>query len=1227
MAKFKDPVIKQIVNDLAIQNPGAPVIPVEMASLSDAVPDATGGGITNTRGTLTLTGDETIPAGTMTVRYRRLSLATLLGAANFNIEFEGVEAQAKTLEEILLKVAPAGMVSYVLPELVDEGPYNLTRDNSALTLTPQETSQLLTPDTVGLAVATVAVDIGAFTTVDDIYPWAVMPTATDDAKEFVTKRILLANGYSEPLSASDFALEVIPTPYDEGYGSYRTVKITITAPGIFYTGEQTFRYSLADIGFNADPTHNPATFTYTLGQSVADILGTALAANNKFFDPADIVDIPLRPARLADYTTNDASAVLCKHTSLVYAPGYSPIWVKATTDALYPYEEIIRFNVDIAGVKQILQTTNTGTMPVTIELLEKPGAFAPTTLAVDASFNTTQSLPVGVYKIRITRPDSYKTKLTHRTSSSSTTQIRVTEVFKAKGHSLQELYRYCTDLVTVHPGAFDEATYTYVASYLFAGCTSLASLPAGAFNGLTGCVNWSNALEGTTALTVYPAALFGFIKTFQPTLTNMFASAGPDNVSADLFANIRYTQLNGLFNAASNIKTVSPGFVAAMNLQREATSFSSMFYNCTSLQAIPEDLFVGVRNSVYLSDDPYFGYWNLSSTFARCSSLTSLPANLFAPLKERNLGNLLMTNTFEKCTGLTSIPQGFFDGLEFPTSPGLQGTFLDCTALTTIRGDIFHNAVLGNALGNKDSVFSDGAFQNTGLTAVPVDLFLNNEASVKGARHLFWGTQITEVPAGLLAGCVAMENIQGMFQGCALLTSVAPTAFSGAPNVLLMEGLFRDCTSLTSIPAGLFNAQTKATGVQYAFWDAGLTDFPSTLFDNMVALESAEGVFLGCPLTGVPNHVFVNHPALTDVSYAFSGTDITGIGADAFIGAPELTNVRALFGGCKLLTTVSVGLLSNQTKITNAAGMFQSTEVLTTVPASLFATNPLITDVNSLFSNAIGLTTIPAALLNGLENITTIVYFAYRCTALAAIPAGLFSGQYTIQRFESCFEGCTQITAIPNGLFASSTGTVQSLSNAFKGCTALVTIGTGLFGATNTPVDLTGIFQYCTSLQVVPDQIFFAFSNVTSLKFAFLNCYALTNVGRLVYNVVSTTINIAGFLGGDLVGTGPATYPDFTVADNVIDGSGVFSVGPYGFAEPFNRRGNWTKNITNLFGANVRIPFEGNAASRGWMSDMPITGNGQAFITKHAVPTSQTGFFKNSTSLSDYATLPAWAKT
>jgi hypothetical protein len=337
--------------------------------------------------------------------------------------------------------------------------------------------------------------------------------------------------------------------------------------------------------------------------------------------------------------------------------------------------------------------------------------------------------------------------------------------------------------------------------------------------------------------------------------------------------------------------------------------------------------------------------------------------------------------------------------------------------------------------------------------------------------------------------------------------------------------------------------------------------------------------------------------------------------------------VRALFGACKLLTTVSVGLLSNQTKITNAAGMFQSTEVLATVPATLFATNPLITDVNSLFSNAIGLTAIPATLLNGLENITTIAYFAYRCTALQAIPVGLFAGQYAIERFDSAFEGCTQITAIPDGIFVTSAGTPKSLDNAFKGCTSLVTIGTGLFGFTNTPVSLTGIFQDCTSLQVVPDQIFFAFTNLTSIRFAFLNCYALTTVGRLVYNVVSVKIEIAGFLGGDLVGTGPAVFPDFTVADNVIDGSLVFNIGPYIFAEPFNRRGNWTKNITNLFGANVRIPFETNAAARGWMSDMPIQGSGQAFITKHQVPTTQTGFFKNSTSLSDYATLPAWAKT
>lgn len=1227
MAKFKDPVLKQIVDDLAIQNPTAPVIPVEMASLSDAVADATGLGDTNTRGTLTLTGDVNIPAGTMTVHYRRLELATLIGDPPPPVTFIGVESQSKTLEEILTALLPAALVPYILPELVDEGPYTLTRSSLPVAITPKATSQVLTPAGLTVGTMTVPADLSTFTTLNNIYPWAVFPTATDDPKEFVTKRILLANGYSEPLAASDFNLEVIQTPFDQGYGTHRTVKITVTAPGIYYTGEQTFRYSLADLGQNADGVNNPPTFTYTAGQTAADVIGAALAAKNKYFDPSDLVDMPLRPVRLGDYTSNDQSAVLCSDTSLVYAPGYTPMWIKATASHLYPYEEIIRFNVDVAGVKQILQTTNTGTMPVTIELLEKPAAFAPATLDVNASFNTTQSLPVGVYKIRITRPDSYRTKLTHRTSASSTTQIRVTEVFKAKGHSLQELYRYCTDLTVVHPGAFDEATDTYVASYLFGGCTGLTSLPAGVFDAMINCVNWSNALESTTGLKVYPAALFGFIKTFQPTLTNMFANAGPDDVTADLFQNIRYTQLSGLFNGATNIKTVAPGFIAAMDLKRETTSFSSMFFNCSSLQAIPEDLFVGVRNAVFLSDDPYFGYWSLASCFARCSSLTSIPAGLFEPLKERNLGNVLLTTTFEKCTGLTTLPSGLFDGLRFPTSPGLQGTFFDCTALATIPGDLFHNAVLGNAFGDKDSVFSNGAFMNTGLTAIPADFFANNEANVKGAKNLFWNTKITQVPAGLLDGCVAMETIAGMFQSCALLTTVPADAFSGAPNVLLMEGLFRECTSLASIPAGLFDAQTQATGVQYIFWNAALTSYPPALFANNTALVSAEGAFLNCPITGVPDNVFENHPALTTISHLFEGTDISGVGSGAFAGAPEITTVRSLFSDCELLASVPGDLFANQTKITNASGLFQHTEVLATVPAELFATNPLITDVSSLFAWAAGLTSIPAALLDGLTGITTIGSIARNCTALTAIPAGLFSDQTVIERFDQAFEGCTQITAIPNGLFASTTTAAKYFDSVFKGCTALTSIGTGLFGASNTAVSLMSIFEGCTALQVVPDQIFFAFTNITSLRFAFLNCYALTDVGRLVYNTTSVKIEIAGFLGGDLVNTGPAVYPNFTVADNVIDGSVVFNVGPYGFAEPFNRRGNWTKNIDNLFGANVRIPFEGNSAARGWMSDMPITGSGQAFITKHTVPTTQTGFFKNSTSLSDYATLPAWAKT
>jgi len=1233
VAKFKDPVYQQIVDDLAVQNPSAPAIPVErIQSLTNLTPDTSGGGNTNTRATLTLTAGSNPPGGSMTIHYRRLSLATLVGNGAPVANFLGVSAQTKTLEDILNKIAPSAVVSYVLPELVAGGPFDLTRSAQPVALTPKADTQILAPDALTVSASTGAVDIGQVLTQATYYPWqASVPQAGEDPKEVMLNRLLSAAGHTEHISASSFLIESLPVTVNVFGGNYRRLRVTVTAPDLYYTGTATFEIGLANIGSEIDPMNIYPLLPYTEGQTLRQALSAALSAQGKYYSDADVEDTALRPVRLSDWTNLDMQHVMGTSTSIVYGGSYSPVQMKATATGLYPFEEIIRFQVDVEGNKRILRTTNTGTMPVTIELQEKPAAFAPSTLDVDANFITTQSLPVGTYKIRITRPDSYRTSVQHRAfGSSDPSEIKVTEVFKVKGHDLSSMFRYCDGITTVYPGAFDESTYTYKAVSLFDGCSNLSTLPSMIFHPMTRCVDWTRALAGTNALRVIPAELFGFLKTYNMQLQQVFDGAGPDTVPSDFIKNARWFNPAAMFSGASKIVSVGSGLFSQADLRsyEQAGRYFRTFYGCSLLSSLPAGLFTGsatVQSPV--GSDPYYGYWSLEETFANCVGLTALPADLLQPFTS-TAKTLYMKNTFMGCTGLAAIPQGFFDGASFPQTPGLAGTFYGCTALTSVRGDIFRNAQLGNALGFSNSFLSNGLFHNSGLTAIPSDIFVGNETSVRGAQYTFAGTKITTVPANLLAGCTAMEDVLGMFHGCDQLASVPANLFAGAVNLKKATDVFSNCPALTAIPAGLLDAMTQVTAMDAMFSFAGITSLPAGLFANAVALESVTGIFQASQLGGVPNNVFTNQPNLKNVGSAFSSTQITGVGSAVFSGAPNIELASSLFASCGSLASVPANFLAGQTKLTDASFMFSSCPSLPTVPAAIFANAPNLTKVSGLFNACIGLTSIPGALFSGQPGkLDSLFGFASGCTQLAAIPAGLFAGQTAVASADSAFTRCTTLTAVPDNVFSDLTA-CTSFASAFEKCSGLTTLGNNLVPSSNLTVSLQSMFRGCFALTSVPDGVFFPLKKISSMRFTFMGCYGLTNVGRLVQNTLSTTLEIGGLLGKDVgdAPEAPANYPDVTLADNLIDSTIVVSVGPNGFTKPFESRSALSKNIDNLFGANIRIPFEGNNAVRGWMSGMAITGNGQNFITKHAVPTTNSGFFTGSTNLSDYATLPAWAK-
>jgi hypothetical protein len=1226
VAKFKDPVLKQIVNELAFQNPEAPVLAPEAIALSNVVADATGAPATNTRAHVTIAAPGVdYPAGMMTVHYRRLELDTLVGEASTALSFTGVAEQAVTLEDLLKKLVP-NAYAYVLPELVDEGPYDLTRDALPLTLTPKATSQVLTPTPFAFTAQTAAIDLSTFAVTAGLTPFTSTPFPTygSDVQSFILTRIATANGHPEhPLLAQDVTIERLPTTDLTFQLQRRRIRVTVTNPSIVYKGTGEFTYDL----YAASGIAQFQNIAYTEGLTQAQTLDALSQTANRWFDASELEPLPVRPVRQSDYTSGDATQLLTVPDSWVYGSGYLslPSGLPFHSTALYPFEEIIRFQVLTVGKKRLYITTNTGTMPVTIELLEKPAAFAPAVLTVNSTGTTLEDLPVGTYKIRLTRADSYRTPLRHRDfNASNPAEIKVTEIFKVKGHDLTNMFQYCQELTTVHPGAFDESTYTYKAPQLFYNCTALASLPDNILHPFTRCWDLSSMFSACTSLTTVPDDLFGFIKAYKPNISDLFRNSGLQVVPTNLFQDVRWIVFTNLFRDATALQTISPGFIAAMNLDGVASRFDGMFYNNVALQAIPADLFVGVPQLGSWLTDAYYGDWNVANMFYNCTSLTAIPANLFQPFRDSGYNSIGMQNTFYQCTGITALPGTLLTGLRFGGyGPGLMGTFYGCTSLTSLPSDLFVGVDLDGALGTATSGYNAGTFQASGLTSIPADLFATN-TNLKGAIYTFCDTDITAVPAGFFENNPQLQTVESTFQSCALLATVPSALFGNCPLIESTQRTFSYCAALTSVPANLLTPLVNLETARSMFEHTGLTAIPAGFLATNAALTDAYGLFDGTQLTGMLDNVFTNQPLLTMADYVFRATPITGVGANVFSAAPELVTILSAFQSCTSLATVHADLLKYQVKLQNVSFLFYQTAALTTVPATLFTRCTELTNAAYALGYSAGLTSIPAGLLSANTKLTNLSGLCSNCTSLAAIPAGLFTGLTEVITVASAFQGCSLVPSVPNQLFKSFTK-CAAYTSCFEDCTGLSMIGVDLFGETTVDTSIESMFE-TSGVTVVPDGIFFALKNITRAHFVFLKCWSLVTVGRLIYNTMAVKIEIGGILGGDLVGTGPDPYPDFTVADNVIDSSIQVNIGAYGRILPFHRRNLWTKNIDNLLGANCKFQIATNE-SKDYFANKLITGSGNAFITKHAVATTNTGFFKNSTGLSDYATLPAWAKT
>lgn len=205
-------------------------------------------------------------------------------------------------------------------------------------------------------------------------------------------------------------------------------------------------------------------------------------------------------------------------------------------------------------------------------------------------------------------------------------------------------------------------------------------------------------------------------------------------------------------------------------------SFTWMFEYCEQLVSLPNGLFDNYAvPGVYVAD--------LYRMFYECSSLPALPDKLFASIQ------------FEQYGAETS------GGI---TRPALDATELcyGCKSLTSIPGNLFGGNESAALITNLRQAFS-----RTGLTRIPDGVF-NKLSGLRHAYAIFYGdsgvpSQIAYVPAQLFDNCTALEDIDLGFSGCRKITSNVPPLWESHPDIS-HRSCFYGCTNAANygdIPA------------------------------------------------------------------------------------------------------------------------------------------------------------------------------------------------------------------------------------------------------------------------------------------------------------------------------------------------------------------------------------------------------------------------------------------
>ncbi len=503
-----------------------------------------------------------------------------------------------------------------------------------------------------------------------------------------------------------------------------------------------------------------------------------------------------------------------------------------------------------------------------------------------------------------------------------------------------------------------------------------------------------------------------------------------------------WTDVSLFCSGCTNLTSLCTGmFKGAVSANADSNSmYNGMFANCTSLSAVPGDLFK------YLYENK-----TLNGVFYNCAALKSVPENLFAPLV--NLES--MQHTFSS-SGLTAIPATLYATLTKVT--GLNGNFAN-TSVSTIPGALYANCGAVTTLGNE--------FEGTKVTEIPAGLF-SSLPNLRAVRGTFKNcTLLTTVPSTIFDTCVGINEIDGLFSGCTALPSF-PKIFAMLADVTILKNVFENCPIPSSIPSDLFRHNTNVTEISSVFRGCtGLTAVPPEVFRYNTVVQDFSSVFDGCTgLTTIPSDPFLYSTKAVDLSYVYRGcANLYEVGNHWFEG-PYIASLRGALAGTAI-EEVDRNFVKYKNSVKDISEIFAGCVKLTRISSG--RADGTLTDFDKvekaegICRGCTELTGVTISFFQFMVSVTTLQRAFFGCSKLVNLPSGLFSKQVNCRNYSELFSNAIALTNVPSVLFPATLESATSFRRAFYMCSNINTDVPALWNSPVSSNNGSDCYYGCTS--------------------------------------------------------------------------------------------------------------------------------------------------------------------